>query len=118
MTTAGKTGFRTLSLNPKKTGTLLRGLKLEDNQSRRSLQMYVGLGYSPLGFLGVHKFYLGKTAEGLAFLLPSLLLLPLSLWVSFFLMSGICWTLLKMEINKSWKNKTSIRDAEGRKLQL
>ncbi len=116
MTATGKTGHS--SVKPKKTRSPFLRLNHADNQSQKSLRMYVGLGYSPLGFLGVHKFYLGKTAEGLAFLLPSLLLLPLSLWVSFFLMSGICWILLKMEVNKSWKNKTSIRDAEGRALQL
>lgn len=118
MTTTGKTGCRPRSVKPKTTHTPLRSLKLADNQSRKKLQIYIGLGYSPFGFLGVHKFYLGKTAEGLAFLLPSLLLAPFSLLLSFFFMSSVCWLLLKIETTKAYKEKSFIRDADGRTLHL
>ena len=116
MTAIGKPGHRNRSVQPKTTRTVLPGLRIDDNKSRKSLSVYLFLSNPPFALLGLHKFYLGKIWQGIAFLLPAIFLMKIDIICGFLVASIISVSLLSSELKKHKSGKIPICDSDGRRL--
>lgn len=103
-------------MKPKTTRTSLPGLRIDDNKSRKSLSVYLFLSNPPFALLGLHKFYLGKIGQGMAFLLPSIFLMRIDIICGFFVASIISICLLTWELKKHKSGEYPICDSDGRRL--
>ena len=103
-------------MKPKTTRTVLPGLRIDDNKSRKNLNVYLFLANPPFALLGLHKFYLGKIWQGMAFLLSSIFLMRIDIICGFFVASIISVSLLSSELKKHKSGKIPICDADGRRL--
>lgn len=103
-------------MKPKTTRTVLPGLRIDDNKSRKNLNVYLFLANPPFALLGLHKFYLGKIWQGIAFLLPSFFLMRIDIICGFFVASIISICLLTWELKKHKSGEYPICDSDGRRL--
>ncbi len=103
-------------MKPKVTRSIIPGLRIDDNKSRKNLNVYLFLSNPPFSLLGLHKFYLCKIWQGIAFLLLAIFLMKIDIICGFFVASIISISLLSSELKKYKSGKVPICDADGRRL--